>query len=126
MGDKKPGPVDVVVVKYHGNADRLYNSMKLHSIELGEYRVIEVDNTTNDDRMGINQMRHIHHGVSISVGSNVGWVKGANIGLALSTSPFVILMNDDTRVETDGWIQRMREACSIVGVGAVGPHTNHH
>ena len=38
---------------------------------------------------------------------NVGWVKGANIGLAMSTAPYVVLMNDDCEIVTENWLEKM-------------------
>jgi GT2 family glycosyltransferase len=40
---------------------------------------------------------------------NIGWVKSVNMGLAVSTAPYVVIMNDDTEVCTQDWLPVMAE-----------------
>jgi GT2 family glycosyltransferase len=57
-------------------------------------------------------------------GEPVGYTKAANQGMALSTAPFVILLNSDTIV-TDGWAEKLADALhSTKGAGIVGPLSN--
>ncbi|HET7546253.1 MAG TPA: glycosyltransferase [Usitatibacter sp.] len=44
-----------------------------------------------------------------------------NLGAASSTSEYLVLMNDDIRVITPDWIERMLGMAQREGVGAVGP-----
>ncbi len=61
----------------------------------------------------------------IACSENVGWDKAVNAGLALSTAPYVVLMNDDTEAQTPGWLEKMREVFeSEERVGLVGPSTD--
>lgn len=49
---------------------------------------------------------------------NIGYTKAINAGLALSTAPYVVLMNSDTEVVTDGWLEKL--AGFLASLGAVG------
>lgn len=55
---------------------------------------------------------------------NIGYTKSANIGLKLSTSDFMILLNSDTVVTKD-WAKKMLKiAYSRSNIGIVGPLSN--
>ncbi len=43
-----------------------------------------------------------------------------NLGVAGSDGDYLILMNDDTRVQTPNWIERMLGMCQRTDIGAVG------
>lgn len=52
---------------------------------------------------------------------NIGFVRGTNAGLALSTAPYVLLLNNDTEVPRD-WFPKFLEVFEReVDVGIVGP-----
>lgn len=57
---------------------------------------------------------------------NLGWVKSINLGIALSTAPFVVFMNDDTKVESHDWLDKMSEPLRrrASRVGVCGPRTD--
>lgn len=60
----------------------------------------------------------------IPMEENIGYTKAVNAMVAISSSPFIVLLNDDTEV-TGGWLKRMHEAFSdIAMLGAVGPATD--
>jgi len=55
---------------------------------------------------------------------NIGYTKAINAGLALSTAPYVVLMNSDTEVMTDGWLEKLAAAWNMDRIAAVGPATD--
>ncbi|MFO8237203.1 MAG: glycosyltransferase [Prochlorococcaceae cyanobacterium] len=55
---------------------------------------------------------------------NIGYTASVNVGLSLSSSKYVIVLNSDTIV-SDGWIDRLvRCAESSPNIGVVGPLSN--
>jgi len=53
---------------------------------------------------------------------NLGWIKAVNQGMALSSSRYVCIMNNDTVVRTDGWLSRMIEVAEMAAdIGLVNP-----
>ncbi len=62
---------------------------------------------------------------SIEIRENAGWVRAANAGLSLATAPYVVLMNDDTEVRTEGWLEKMSAVFAMnPKIAAVGPRTD--
>lgn len=57
---------------------------------------------------------------------NLGWEGGLKAGLAASTEPYVVFMNDDTFVpfHQRHWLNRMMTFFSYPDCGAVGPTSN--
>lgn len=56
---------------------------------------------------------------------NLGYTKSMNAGIALSTAPYVVLLNSDTEIQTENWLGKMWEHfVSEKPVAAVGPATN--
>ncbi len=65
-----------------------------------------------------------HHYREFRLRENIGWDKAVNAGIALSTAPFVVLMNDDTEVQTEGWLEKLRQPMlDDPSIGMVGPVT---
>lgn len=62
---------------------------------------------------------------AVRCGENVGWLKGANIGLAMSTAPYVVLMNDDCEIVTENWLEKMADVFEKGDrIACVGPKGN--
>lgn len=54
---------------------------------------------------------------------NLGWVKAVNQGMKLSVSPYVCMMNNDTIVRTDGWLEKlMAIADAASDIGLINPN----
>ncbi|MDO8525978.1 MAG: glycosyltransferase family 2 protein, partial [Candidatus Omnitrophota bacterium] len=91
------------------------------------YRIILVDNASDDAAKnyleGLNRAwpRQI---VLIRNEKNLGFVKAINQGIAVSTAPYVCLLNNDTLV-TKGWLKEMTAiAASADDIGIVNPSSN--
>lgn len=56
---------------------------------------------------------------------NIGYTKAINAGLALSTAPCVVLMNSDTEVQTEDWLEKLEDGfLASTKIAAVGPATD--
>lgn len=56
---------------------------------------------------------------------NLGWQKGCNLGIALSTAPYVVLCNDDITVKTEDWLEKFKAAFEAdPKLGLIGPMTD--
>ena len=56
---------------------------------------------------------------------NLGYTKSINAGLAFSTALYAVLLNSDTEVMTEGWLEKLAEG--FVGapkLGVIGPATD--
>lgn len=58
--------------------------------------------------------------IVIPLSVNLGFVKATNLGLARSTAPYVVFMNNDA-FPAEGIFDRMKEILGMEGVGIVGP-----
>ncbi len=106
---------DVVVVGY---SEHLENCLESIYSNTHSSRTTVIEN-----RPGLLWPKN-HCSRVICPGENIGWVKAANAGLALATAPHVVLMNDDTAVETDDWLPKMRSHFTK-NTACVGPRSNH-
>jgi GT2 family glycosyltransferase len=54
---------------------------------------------------------------------NLGFVKATNVGIAVSTAPYVMLLNNDTELP-EGWLTSMLAPFLNSSVGVVGPRSS--
>ncbi len=54
---------------------------------------------------------------------NLGFIKATNVGMALSTAPYVMLLNNDAELP-EGWLPRLLAPFSDAKVGIVGPRSS--
>lgn len=92
-----------------------------------DYRLIWVDNGSDDKHIcrtvEVLRMEGIPHIAKFNA-TNEGFVKGTNAGLALSTAPYVALLNNDV-ILTPQWLsQLIKGAEKFPKVGLVGPTTS--
>ena len=60
----------------------------------------------------------------VMVPVNLGFVKATNVGVALSTAPFVLMLNNDTEVPTQ-WAEALLDVLRAdPTIGAVGPRSS--
>lgn len=104
---------DIVIVGYQGDSLLLFRSIRSMG---GEYRVIFIDNLRSARAVSAPHLE------CVVMPENIGWVKGANVGLAMSTAPYVVLMNDDVEILTPGWLDILQGAFQDVPrLGCVVP-----
>ena len=118
--------IDVIVLQY-GQPEmtaRLFKSMKRANAPI---RVIFIDNGSTDEEyqkaraaLEKTDLPVLH----VRVSPNVGFTRGANIGLALATAPYVVIQGNDTLVFPEGY-ERMRKALDAEKIPSiVGPLTS--
>jgi GT2 family glycosyltransferase len=100
-------------------SEKCFHSVRHNSID---WRIIWID---NDRYPAPELIDDLSNNVTyVRPPENIGYTKAMNVGLALSTAPFVVLLNDDTEV-TDGWLEGLEEGFLFSRrVAAVAPITN--
>ena len=117
--------VDVIVVAY-GKPEFLSGLYKtLIEYDAGvPYNLIVVDNKSPDlaAMLPIYEMLRVKPNVKVILSkANLGFAGGNNLGVARSTSPYILLLNSDTRIMHAGWLKAMTdELDSTTSVGVVG------
>lgn len=90
-----------------------------------EYNLIFIDNASDPETKALlERLRSSMANVEVVRNhENLGWVKAINQGIRLSVSPFVCVMNNDTVVRTDGWLERLISVAeSADDIGLVNPN----
>jgi GT2 family glycosyltransferase len=108
-------PVGVVIVAW--NAEQ-YIGDCLSSVERLERKaqeVVVVDNASQDDTARLAQASHPRAKV-IRQATNVGFARANNIGIAANESPFLLVLNPDTRLEPD-FLEKLLPAFDDPAVG---------
>lgn len=113
MTPSKSPEFDIVVVAGSEHVELCLESIAENS-EIPKVRVTVVDNRLGEEIWDCYRR--------ICPYENVGWDKALNAGLALSTAPYVVMMNDDTEVKTAGWLEILRSAFhDHQRLGVLGP-----
>ncbi len=115
--------IDIIIPTFN-NEDftlRCLESIKKYSNHQN-YRVIWVDNGSTRPMPVI---EYLMQGeipfVHLMLPENLGFVKATNAGLAISTAPYVVLMNNDTEA-VEGWLDQMLYVMeNAPDAGLVGP-----
>jgi GT2 family glycosyltransferase len=88
------------------------------------YRVIFVDNGSNREELKqVKEELENHPYLLIQNTRNLGFVKAVNQGLSVITAPYVVLLNNDTKVVPD-WIEKLKfPLVAESQIAACGPVT---
>jgi GT2 family glycosyltransferase len=120
--------VSVVVVAF--NALR-YLRACLDSVMAAEtqraFEVVVVDNGSRMDMLEwLRGFARRHDNVSVvRAGENLGFARGANLGVSKARGRFLVLLNSDTLV-TSGWLDRLVDVLVVEPtIGIVSPVTNY-
>jgi len=121
----KPAQCDIIIPVLR-RADITANcveSIRTHTRP--DYNLIFIDNASDPETKSLlerlrSSMRNVE---VIRNPENLGWVKAINQGIRSSASPTVCVMNNDTVVRTDGWLERLiAVAESEPDIGLVNPN----
>lgn len=118
-----------IIIPQWGNTDYTLNLLESIRDCTTDYRIILIDNGTGAGEWDVfwsaleaMEDAGLPEVTLIRNKENLGFVKGANQGIATSTAPYVVLQNNDTIVEP-GWLDKMVECFDDPDVGLVGPVT---
>jgi len=114
-----------IVIPHYGSGHltdlclRCLVTIRAHS---KDYRVILVDNASPERDLILDELQQHPH-LLVSNSENVGFIRATNQGIALSTSPHVVLLNNDCEA-VPGWLEKLRGGFDAhPSVGIVGPLT---
>lgn len=91
-------PVDVVIVAWNAAAYLPACLTSLRSLERPPESVVVVDNASGDGTAALVRERFPEVRL-LEPGANVGFCRGNNLGIAATDSPYVLVLNPDTRLE---------------------------
>jgi GT2 family glycosyltransferase len=101
---------DIVMVSWNEAKLTEQALTSLHRHAQYPHRLIVVDNNSDADTVSFLERAaasgELGEMVLIRNRDNLGWIKGANLGLARATAPYVCLVNNDV-VAGPGWLKRM-------------------
>lgn len=116
----------IIVVTYNNLAlNRLCLDSIIRNTEYPNYEVIVVDNDSTDGTQAyLRYLSCLHSNIHIVLnGSNEGFARANNFGIARSSGEYIVLLNNDTIVPK-GWLTRLLRHLKHPSVGLVGPLTN--
>jgi len=114
-----PTKVSVIVLSWNGlEVTRDCLRTLLGRTSHADFDVVVVDNGSTDGT--VEYLRSVTGITLIENGSNLGFVKGNNVGIR-ATGGDVLLLNNDTEIIQDDWLERIQElAYSSEDIGLVG------
>lgn len=115
--------VDIIIPSYNQSALTVACLQSIRKCTK-DYRIIFVDNASINDELNVilDELENHPH-LLIRNWVNQGFVKATNQGLCMSTSPYIVLLNNDTEV-CENWIEKLKVPFENSLVGAVGPVTD--
>jgi len=113
--------VTIIVLNWNGKDDTLECLKSLKDLSYPNYEVLVVDNGSSDDSVSA-----IHQAFPeitlIETGENLGFAEGNSVGIRnASDADYILLLNNDTIVDSDFLGQLVQVAESNDKIGIVGP-----
>lgn len=92
-----PFDITVLLVNYNGCADLHECLRSLFAQSDRDFQVVVVDNGSSDDSCAMLR-REFPTVKLVEAGENLGFAEGCNRGLAVTESPWIFMLNNDTRL----------------------------
>jgi len=108
-----------IIIPVHGKWEYTARCLQSVADTTGDipFEVVVVDDASPDDT--IERLRKVRGVRVVHLDHNVGFVGACNAGIEAARGEYVVLLNNDTRVEP-GWLVPLVETVSEPGVGLVG------
>jgi GT2 family glycosyltransferase len=114
--------VSIVIVNYNGKKylKNLFDSLENIQFPDKTYQIVFVDNNSIDGSVSFlkENFSHFDNIVFVNNKKNEGFANGNNIGVAHATGRYVVLLNNDTKVERD-WLQNLYNCIRQTNAGIV-------
>ncbi len=100
-------PLYDIIIPTHDNEESTLRCLDSIKENTANHRIIWVDNRSNRSSRHkvLERLKDMPHTCSW-FGSNEGFVKAVNHGISIGTSPYVVILHNDTIV-TPGWLERL-------------------
>ncbi|MCK5123537.1 MAG: glycosyltransferase family 2 protein [Candidatus Pacebacteria bacterium] len=120
--------VHIILLNWNGKEDTLECIESLQKVEYSNYKIIIVDNNSEDDSVLAVRKKYPEIKI-IENEKNLGFAGGNNVGIKYAIendADYVLLINNDTTVEKDFLRELVEEGESNKNNGLLGPKTNYH
>ena len=120
--------VYIILLNWNGKEDTLECIESLKKIDYEDYKIIVVDNGSEDD--SVLEIRKQYPEIKIIENKkNLGFAGGNNVGIRYALengADYVLLINNDTTVEKDFLRELVKVGELNKSNGLLGPKTNYH
>ncbi len=120
--------VYIILLNWNGKEDTLECVESLKKIDYNNYKIIVVDNNSEDD--SVLEIRKQYSEIKIIENEkNFGFAGGNNVGIKYAMengADYVLLINNDTTVEKDFLREIVKAGELNKESGLLGPKTNYH
>jgi GT2 family glycosyltransferase len=109
LEEKMQQSIDIVIPTYNQSAFTLKCFQSIKQFTNIKYRIIWIDNNSSENEYNTVRNWLIDNEINffnIRNTENLGFIKATNQGIATSTSPYICLMNNDTKA-VPGWDDKM-------------------
>lgn len=131
MGEREGATLSLVLLTFNrwDRTRELLDSLLLEREAYAATQLVWVENGSGDGTREefsawLREYGSMFHSVTVSwQPENLGFIRGVNTGIDLSTGTYLCLINSDAQV-TPGWARSLLRAAAGEGVAAVGPVSN--
>lgn len=116
--------VYIIVLNYNNYRDTIECIKSLEEIDYLNYKIVIVDNNSNNESHKVLEEKYSKKHVYIQTGKNLGYAGGNNVGINYALkckTDYVCILNNDTIVSPQFLKRLVEYAESNIDVGIVGP-----
>jgi GT2 family glycosyltransferase len=116
--------VSIVIVNWNGYDDTAECLESIRHISYPSYDVIVIDNNSQGNDAAMLESRFEHYAKVVAADENYGFAGGSNIGIRLALenldAAYILLLNNDTVVDTDFLTEMVKVAKTDNNIGLTG------
>ena len=112
----------IIIINYNGKKyiDELFKSLEQLNTPKDDYEVVFVDNNSKDDSVHYLEEKKYNLNLQIVKSSeNLGFAGGNNLGVKNSKGEFIVLLNNDTKVDKEWLNELINKISSDENIGMV-------